>query len=392
MKKDSVVIFIKNGYAEVDWLLPVLQKLKKKYSILFFFSSKKSHDVLKKNKFIYSEFKKIRDEEYIQKKSDFIILRFLRKIIIRFSYLERCTNYLNSKIHDINFIKKLFNNYNIKSIFSEFDYLNPWLRTVDQSKINIFHYPSTPKIFPKYKRNKFFPRHNLLGKYLILNSSRDLLFWRKKNINKKILISGYPKYDRSWMKKSFNLKVVNKKKNKILFPYNYNLSKYDFNDQKKIKLYLKKIIEIILNKTKYELTVKPHPRADTSYLFQLIKKFNNKRIKVTNQHLFKLLKETKFCLFEPESSVVLDALAMKVPPLQLFINHLIKKNIDLVIYDKLGLSVNLRNFKYFEKLIQNKNRIRAMGNKNVLNFYRYYKKNQNDALKIANIIIRINAK
>lgn len=90
--------------------------------------------------------------------------------------------------------------------------------------------------------------------------------------------------------------------------------------------------------------------------------------------------------------MVLDALAMKVPPLQLFINHLIKKNIDLVLYDKLGLSVNLRNFKYFEKLIQNKNRVQAMGNKNVLNFYKYYKKNQNDAQKIANIIIRINAK
>ena len=44
---------------------------------------------------------------------------------------------------------------------------------------------------------------------------------------------------------------------------------------KKIKLYLK-IIEIILNKTKYELIVKPHPRADTSYLFKLVKEFNNK--------------------------------------------------------------------------------------------------------------------
>ena len=83
---------------------------------------------------------------------------------------------------------------------------------------------------------------------------------------------------------------------------------------------------------------------------------------------------------------------MKVPPLQLFINNLIKKNIDLVLYDKLGLSVNLRNFKYFEKLIQSKDRIQIIGNKNVLNFYRYYKKNQNDALKIANKIIRINAK
>ena len=36
--------------------------------------------------------------------------------------------------------------------------------------------------------------------------------------------------------------------------------------------------------------------------------------------------------------------------------------------------------------------IQIIGNKNVLNFYRYYKKNQNDALKIANKIIRINAK
>lgn len=54
MKNKNIVIFVYNGSAEIDWILPVLDNLSKKnYKIFTFFKSKKAYENLKSNRELY---------------------------------------------------------------------------------------------------------------------------------------------------------------------------------------------------------------------------------------------------------------------------------------------------------------------------------------------------
>ena len=54
MKKKIIVLNINKSVAEIDWILPVLFELKKKYKIFTLFQHRESYNTLKKDKLLFN--------------------------------------------------------------------------------------------------------------------------------------------------------------------------------------------------------------------------------------------------------------------------------------------------------------------------------------------------
>ena len=79
--KHKIILFAVNRGAEVDWILPVLNKLSKKYLIYTYFRSQRSFNSLKSNKQLYKLWKTINHQFYIEKKIDNFLWKLIRKPI-----------------------------------------------------------------------------------------------------------------------------------------------------------------------------------------------------------------------------------------------------------------------------------------------------------------------
>ena len=60
--KNIIILFIYDGSPEVDWIFPLMYKLKKNHKIFTYFQSQKSFQSLKSNKELFSLWKGITDK------------------------------------------------------------------------------------------------------------------------------------------------------------------------------------------------------------------------------------------------------------------------------------------------------------------------------------------
>ncbi len=65
MKKKVAVLLVNNGFGEVDWILPVLDKLSKNYTIFTYFRSQSAFNSLKTVNEIFYLWKKISKGYYV---------------------------------------------------------------------------------------------------------------------------------------------------------------------------------------------------------------------------------------------------------------------------------------------------------------------------------------
>ena len=164
--KHKIILFAVNRGAEVDWILPVLNKLSKKYLIYTYFRSQRSFNSLKSNKQLYKLWKTINHQFYIEKKIDNFLWKLIRKPINTLPcYLKSFfnINLINNKIHNIaNIEKKVAQDSNILNpkvimLFSETGIYSGWVE-VYKNKINkplIIHFPPNPNIYLKKIKKKF---------------------------------------------------------------------------------------------------------------------------------------------------------------------------------------------------------------------------------------------
>ena len=398
MKKKNLLVYNRNGLSELDWILPVLFEFKKNYNIFFYFKSEECFKNITNNKIIFKLWKKIVTKYYIQTKKDFFILRSLRKILLWIFRKDNfyLINYINYKIHDFKNIYKKIDKKKFDFFFSEFDFHNPWIKCAIKNNIKVIHYPSSPKIFPNIKLKSYKPRYNLDGNLLILNSRFDYHYWKKLQIKPPIFISGYPKFDNHWIKKITQNKKILKDNSKctFLYSYKYNFEFYTENQKKVIEKYINNVISIILSNKNNRIIFKLHPRTKFENLNRIIKNFSKDQIVISKKHLYELLMLSDYSLSEPLSSVFLDSLALKVPPIELFLNDILNIDKNLKLYSKLGIAIPTNDLKKFNKIINEKRKLALLGNKCVKNFFQIYKKDHNDAKKTYKYIISyfLNAK
>ena len=136
--KKNILIYLKNGAAELDWVLPVLYQLKKKNNIYFILGINQHFENLKRNNELFILWEKIYRKYYINKFYDRFIFKFIRKIIYKLLpliSLEKYLEYFDNKINSLEYLENKFNTH-FSMIMCEFDFKN---KLLDNFKKKFIH-------------------------------------------------------------------------------------------------------------------------------------------------------------------------------------------------------------------------------------------------------------
>lgn len=335
IKKEVLVLFVYHGAAEIDWLLPVLDKLSNKYLVFTYFKSKKSYLSLSENKELFRLWKNICANFFIESRFNNFFWKFIRKIFffILGSH-NRFSNNLDSKIHNIFFLqKKVYSklkkiDFDIKIVFSEFGLYSGWVGIISQLKQRPFlvHYPSTPML-GEYRKFKIKEKYKLRGDMLLLNTKRDLCNWGNYISKKRINVVGIPRHDTFWKKKitnsenfDFDYNKLIKKNYFITICYNSYFDHFKNNKEKFTVLEndLHLIMKNLLSIPNLFIIFKLHPRIKSPYIYKILESYNKHRWHVSSNHIFKLASVSDCFLCHPLSAVLIDSISYKVPTIQMW--------------------------------------------------------------------------
>jgi len=402
MKKKVALLIINNGFGEVDWILPVLYKLSKNYTIFTYFRSQSAFSSLKMVNEIFHLWKKISKGYYVEKKFDNFFWKGLRKIINPIYKKNVIINsFINKKIHDINFIeKKIFNilglkNFEISIFFSEFGVYSGWVETIKNNfkRPLIVHFPSHSSIFSKkkIKENQLRKVKMLSGDLLLLSTKREIARFENFISINKITVGGVPKFDNWWIKKVLNSKFdfnVKKLHNKSVIsigirPKFHLLEGKDFN---RLESQIHDVMKVLSEIKNVLIIIKVHPKINSPHFFKILENYNRKKWILSKSHLTKLSKISNCIINSINSAVPLDALCVNKPAIELW--PVIKNENKTNEQKKEGISIqakNRGNFSHLIKLVLNKpnHQIWLGQKKSFINIYKY--KNRS-TLKVINII------
>ncbi len=369
--KKNILVYLKNGAAELDWLLPVLDKLKKNNNIYFYFRNKSAFKNLQRNYELYFLWKKIYKKFYINKSHDRFFFKALRKLIYKLVPIVSFTNYLpylDNNINSTDYLEKKFKT-NFSAVMCEFDFKNKLVDNFKKKNLVIIRYPSTPKIvYEKVKKKTISKIQKEYCDLLLLSSKYDKKFWEQKFSAKKTAIIGFPKFEESWIHKiqSFNKKnkftKFNKKEVEILFAYSSRFEIFK-NDKLYEEQHLREIIDtlISINHKKVRLNIKMHPRKISNDVEEIVSSYKNKNINLSSNHLYNEGKNCDFFIAEPRSASILDGLVLKKPVVEIWDskNQLLYEKERDNVYHLLRLSKKVKNkkdlYKILNGLIKNRN-------------------------------------
>ena len=82
--KKVIIIFVNNSMAELDWIMPVIQKLSKKYYIFTYFRNKKTFETLQMNRQLFSLWNEVNNSYFIENIFNNFFYKLSRKILYFF--------------------------------------------------------------------------------------------------------------------------------------------------------------------------------------------------------------------------------------------------------------------------------------------------------------------
>lgn len=360
MKKDSILLLFKGSAGEVDWILPIADKLSKDLNIYTHFRSKKAFEILKYNKDLFDKWKKINNGFYISSIYNNFGWKVINKILNKF--LNKKFEFLNKKINNIKYLKDFFLNKQknkfFKYIFSESSYPNGWYESAKKNKDRslIIHYPHSP--FISFQKKKFKNNYSLNGDILLLNGIEEINRWSNFINKKKIYTLGIPRYDINWVKKILNNKKRIHTKNFIIsIPYKSFFNLYP-SKSKILKIHLENLFRTILSIKNVIIYIKLHPRLKCDNTIEIIKKlkktYKNKII-ITNHHLFLLANNSDLCISPTNTSTILDFIYFNVPTVQYGkpFKQIDGKENETNSLPKKGISLIYNDINYLSKIIKN---------------------------------------
>tara|TARA_Y100000590_G_scaffold388556_1_gene462994 strand:+ start:669 stop:1856 length:1188 start_codon:yes stop_codon:yes gene_type:complete len=389
-KKFNSLLIVRKSSSEIDWIIPVMEKMEAYVKFYTLFLNKKAFVSLKNSKFLYDKWKKVSKNYYVQNKTDRLFFKITKEVLGPFS--KTLNEELSYKIHSTNYLKRKLNLPDIKNlhfIFNEFQKTSFWVDSLikENKNIKLFLYPHTTHI---YKYNKKIlnnlKKKNIKKKCdaIFLGNKLDEDIWKLKIDKNKIFITGHPKYDQSWQKQ-FTSKIKWKKNNLIFAVKNIT----DINSYNITMKYLNSLYKIC-EKNKYFLTIKlpPYPQ---NKLLEIISNFKIGKktdfFEISNDNIFKCLKKSKLLINFNLSATSLDALSSGIPVIQLPAISKLKEKYGKndSVYTDLNLVYKVPNIEKMEKKI--KNIINNNFKKVHKNYYKYFSKKQNASKKVSNIII-----
>ena len=176
MNKKIILLQIRRHYGELDWLFPLLFRLKKKnFKIITYFDDHNSYLNLTKNLFLYKNWKSLNTDYYIQKKTDKLILKLIFKIFVslnnklkNLNFLSKYINLISYKVYNINTILKKNDIKDFKLFFcSNNNFSNLYKYFKKNNKIiKIIRFPTSQHV-RNYEKQLFLNKRILFGdKYL----------------------------------------------------------------------------------------------------------------------------------------------------------------------------------------------------------------------------------
>lgn len=347
MNKKIIILNIKRHHGEIDWILPLLFRFDKSYTLITIFDFVETYKNFKKNKFLYNLWNKRNNYVYLKKKRNKLFFKVLFEILkiiqIFFKvHLIRFEGYLLDNIMDFEFfLKKYKKNYeNIKAFFianHNKSYLPNFIKKKNP-RCKIIRFPESPWIFPTGNQNKNYIKKAVFKK----NTGDSFLHTCKSNsdfflgTSKKVTYCKNFRYEKWWLKK-FKKKRVNKKKFTILVA-----TRPVDNDYLPFLSY-EKIIYMIMSASNQisnsKVIFKIHPHAkEKMYLKNLLEKLEYKNWELNSNHAFVLANQADICI-SMLTSTCLDFLSLKKPTVEVFIPYVGKRKASkeyphLVFYKK----------------------------------------------------------
>ena len=345
--KKNIVLLIRRSPGELDWIMPLLYSLRKKYNILTIFREQKTLNLIKNNKILFKLWNKTSFGYTIQPKLKSIVWRIgyhlFKKTILKNIFQSRFQDSFYDVVKISNLIlnqKKKSSSFIPEAIFAEFLDFSPWLnKFYNQNKlIKIIHYPHTTNLFG-IKKYKIKLKRNIKNRYLLLSNAYDFKFWHNKFLKSNIIEAGYLKYDKSWIKKIISKKI--KKTRKIIYvSYSgFVPSKHDF---EKYLEQTKNIMDICIEIPSAIILFKIHPITDKKKLLNILSSYPKNKWKLVNDNQIYLASicDVYIALYSSTASM-LDCLAVKKIPIELW-SVFRKEKERKSKSEKLNLSVNVK--------------------------------------------------
>jgi len=314
----KILLIVRRTSGEIDWILPLLYKLKKNYEILTVFESYNIYADLRRNAQLFKLWTKVSKKFYIRNFYDNFSLRLLLVFLYKFfnSYAKNIENFVYKKI----FINKiLVNKFNIdnineiKFLFHDSGGFTGWISLFKKLDKKIIYYPHSTIKYSKIPENV----KNLYGNLMIVGTQDEKEIYNKF-FKGRVVNSGHLKYSSQWLNK-FNTNIKNNQKKTTIV-----LSMRDWInnlEKKKLKTILEDIFEILNEYSdKIILYIKLSRKNYYSNYFFL--KFLLTKYDFTysfqKESLLSLAKISDLFLVFNDSSVAFDALANKVVPIELW--------------------------------------------------------------------------
>jgi hypothetical protein len=358
LKKKKIIVIIRRGPLEIEWIMPILKILySKKFEIYFYYNNQICFDLVIDNNKIFNEIKKIAKSSYIQKKHDFFIYKIIRKIT-NFLNLKKLELFFSKKIHSF---EKLLNKLNIKDlkeilfVFSEYGNLNYTLELLSkidkQERPLIIQYPAGPTINPdndkriqKTVHGKM-RRLSIFADLIFINSIKSLSYWniyiRKKDC--KIKVVGMPLFDKNFLKK----KIIRKEKKKILLTLNdIEIDKLLPGEIDEFKKYLNGFFNNLKNFDAINVVLKLHPNKPLNIQRYLIQKY---KYKVSKANMLDEIVDTSILITQFKTSASIYGPLYNIPTLSW--PNIFKGAYSEFRdpYAELGLTYECKNFNDFSQ-------------------------------------------
>jgi len=401
--KKIILVFVNQGMAELDWILPVLNRLSNNYTIFTYFRSQKSYNALMNNAVLYELWKNTNSFFYIEKYFHRLLFKILKKIngFFKFNDIEI---YLNNKIQDVKIIENIINKniyknkYQLKIIFSDYGehflYLEKFKKKKKERPL-IVHYPHSP--VGRQKNTGVQSKVKLSGDLLLLGRKEDIFFFSNAINKKKIKPVGIPRFDKYWIDKNF-LKNNNgfdlgeslrelKKRFVITIAYDskYESKRLNNNFDKLFDTQLEEIMSVILKIPNALIIFKLHPRRNSEKFQKILNKYDQNIWKVSKMHLMQLANLSDCFLSAPGSGAGYEALNFKVPSIQYWpiTGASVKKDINI----KLGFIKQVKNKNELLKFINlSKDKKNQLWKSQQKNFRSNYSNLGNSSLKVIKVI------
>jgi len=314
----KILLIVRRTSGEIDWILPLLYKLKKNYEILTVFESYNIFYDLKRNTQLYKFWRDISKKFYIRNFYDNFFLRIFLVFANKFFnfYVKNFEYYIYKKIFIDKILLSKFNINNIdeiKFLFHDSGGFTGWINLFKKLDKKIIYYPHSTIKYSQIRDHA----KNLYGELMIVGTEDEKKIWNKF-FKGKVINSGHLKYSSEWLKKFNSIKKNNFNKTTIVLPMKDWINN---SEKKKIRSILVDVFDILNeNSDKIILYVKLSRKnyySNYFFLLSILKKYKFTYF-FKKESLLSLAKISNLFLVFNDSSVAFDALANKVIPVELW--------------------------------------------------------------------------